>query len=219
MALIATLFLAGCAAMGSGVPSSGFANDAVKEAYLPLAQWNLDFKGLETRHGAALVVAPHVAVTNAHNANLLPREAILAMSDYDLLFFRTEKSTRPSFAPASLGEAVIAYGNGPGGRLRQAEGQMRFLDQQVLPLCAACRAQRVLGFEADAGPGFSGGPVVDAKSGAVLGIIFGFRDSDGRRLMYAYDSATVLAEMHRLLDASAGVNDAWRACSNHRPKC
>jgi hypothetical protein len=198
---IAALLVAGCAS--AGVPSSGIANGAVKDAYLPLSHWSLDFKALSTQHGAAFVVAPHVAVTNAHNANLLPPDAILATSDFDLLFFRTDKLTPPFFAQPSLGEPVIAYGNGTSGELRQAEGRVRALGEYVAPLCPDCRAQQALVFDANAGVGFSGGPVVDSGTGAVLGIVFGYRDAPDGRLMYAYDIASVMAEMHRLLDPLA----------------
>src|ERR1017187_6156246 len=102
--LSVALLVLGCAS--SGVPSQGIASKAAADAYLPLSRWSIDLKGLNSRHAAALVVAPRVAVTNAHNANLLPPDAILAQSDYDLLFFRTEKLTPPSFAkPSQIGRA------------------------------------------------------------------------------------------------------------------
>ena len=57
-------------------------------------------------------------------------------------------------------------------------------------------------FDARAGGGFSGGPVVDAETGAVVGVTFGYLDgraADGGRRMYAYDMNLVMDEMHRLL--------------------
>ena len=58
-------------------------------------------------------------------------------------------------------------------------------------------------YDANAGEGFSGGPVVDAATGAVIGITFGFKDDKRRarrgRRMYAYDIALVLDEMRRLI--------------------
>jgi S1-C subfamily serine protease len=57
-------------------------------------------------------------------------------------------------------------------------------------------------YDANAGEGFSGGPVVDAATGAVIGITFGFKDdksAQGGRRMYAYDIALVLEEMRRLI--------------------
>jgi hypothetical protein len=199
--LAAALLILGCAS--SGVPSQGIASKAAADAYLPLSRWSIDLKGLNSRHAAALVVAPHIAVTNAHNANLLPPDAILAQSDYDLLFFRTEKLTPPSFAKPSLGEAVIAYGDGASGELREAPGRVRALDDPVMPRCLGCRVQQSFAFEADGGPGFSGGPLVDAKTGVVVGIVFGYCDGEGicgAKRMFAFDMDVVQAEMHRLLD-------------------
>jgi hypothetical protein len=151
-------------------------------------------------------VAPHIAVTNAHNANLLPPDAILAQSDYDLLFFRTEKLTPPLFAKPSLGEAVIAYGDGASGGLREAPGTVRALHDPVMPRCRGCRVQQSFAFEADGGPGFSGGPLVDAKTGVVVGIVFGYCDGEdmcGAKRMFAFDMDVVMGEMHRLLDSPA----------------
>ena len=56
---------------------------------------------------------------------------------------------------------------------------------------------------APAGEGFSGGPVVDASDGRILGIVFGYNDmKDGSRLMYAYDMDRIMAE---LCEAFSGV--------------
>jgi hypothetical protein len=86
--------------------------------------------------------------------------------------------------------------------LREAKGTVRALDGFVAPRCGECRAQRALVFDADAGGGFSGGPVADARTGAVLGITFGYLDGKGDegRRMYAYDIDLVRAEMRYLLD-------------------
>jgi hypothetical protein len=52
--------------------------------------------------------------------------------------------------------------------------------------------------------GFSGGPVVDASDGRILGIVFGYNDlHDGSRLMYAYDMDRVGAELAKLSGAPA----------------
>ena len=55
-------------------------------------------------------------------------------------------------------------------------------------------------FEGDAGPGFSGGPVVDGE-GKLIGITFGYKDQGAKRLIYAYDVARVLAELSRVENA------------------
>jgi len=98
---------------------------------------------------------------------------------------------------------VIAYGQGSNQDLREAAGKVVAVDEYVEARCPNCPAQRALVFSADAGGGFSGGPVVDAKTGAVLGITFGYLDSEKGRRMYAYDMDLVMTEMHRLLDAQA----------------
>jgi hypothetical protein len=188
-------------ACSAGQPSMGFIDPTLMAAYIPLSQsHDLIF----SRWGAAYTIAPHVAVTNDHNLNFVPPGRLLARSrDYDLLFFRTDSLTAPPIAKARLGEAVIAYGQGRNEALREASGRVTALADSVPPRCADCRTQRALVFEADAGPGFSGGPVADAATGAVLGIVFGYRDpdaGDSGRLMYAYDMDLVLSEMRRLLD-------------------
>ena len=197
-------FLAGCASYG--LPSSGIASPAVAEAYLPLSRFSIDLKNVSARHAAALVVAPHVAVTNAHNADLIPGDAILAQSDYDLLFFRTEKIAAPAFAKPSAGLAVIAYGGGGDGSLREARGLVLSLADPVMPRCMECRIQPSFAFDANGGPGFSGGPLVDVKSGAVVGIVFGYCEGDsvcGAKRMFAFDMDVVQAEMRRLLGTPA----------------
>jgi S1-C subfamily serine protease len=194
--LIPVLF--GCSV---GRPSSGFINARLMDAYIPLSEGRI----LILNHWAAgFVIAPNVGVTNDHNLNLIPPDRVLARSrDYDLLFFRTDLSMTALAAAARPGEEVIAYGQGREDDLREAKGAVSGLDQSVAPRCPGCRIQRALVFDAEAGGGFSGGPVVDAESGAVLGIVFGYLDGKGEgggRRMYAYDVALVIEEMHRLLD-------------------
>jgi S1-C subfamily serine protease len=207
-ALAVGLAMLGAAACASGPTFTS----AVGVQAKPMPDWRLQqaFMPLMTkdmavfeRWGAAVVIAPTIAVTNAHNANLLPKDAILATSrDYDLLFFRTDRIVVPAFGTPRVGEDVIAYGQGFDGGTRQAEGIMLGLSDLVIPRCRNCRSQHALVYDAGAGPGFSGGPVVDAQTGAVVGITFGYRDDDERaksRLMYAYDMDLVMAEMHALL--------------------
>ena len=191
--------LLGCSA---GRPSAGFVNARLMDAYIPLSERRI----LIFNHWAAgLAVAPNVGVTNDHNLSLIPPDRILARSrDYDLLFFRTDLSMPATTAAARTGEEVIAYGQGRDDELREAKGAVSALDQAVAPRCPGCLMQRVLVFDAEAGGGFSGGPVVDAQSGAVLGVTFGYLDGKGEgggRRMYAYDMALVIGEMHRLLDS------------------
>ena len=157
--------------------------------------------------GSAFVIEPGIAVTNDHAYWLVPQGDHLARSrNYDLLFFKTDKQAPPNFAHAYAGEEVIAYGSGVGGQAREARGTVAGLDESVPPHCMGCAPQHVMIFDAEAGEGFSGGPVVDAKTGAVVGITFGYLDgkaAGGGRRMYAYDIELVMAEMHRLLDVPA----------------
>jgi hypothetical protein len=196
-ALLAPVLLA-CSA---GQASKGFIDPRLMSVYIPLSQsHDLVF----SRWGAAMTITPNIAVTNDHNLNLIPPDRLLARSrDYDLLFFRTDSSLAVATATARIGDNVIAYGQGSNQDLREAAGKVVAVDEYVEARCPNCPAQRALVFAADAGGGFSGGPVVDAKTGAVLGITFGYLDSDKGRRMYAYDMDLVMTEMHRLLDAAA----------------
>ena len=191
--------LVGCSA---GRPSAGFVNARLMDAYIPLSERRIL---IFNRWAAGFAIAPNVGVTNDHNLSLIPPDRVLARSrDYDLLFFRTDHSMSAVTAAAQPGEEVIAYGQGRDDELREAKGAISGLDQSVAPRCPSCAMQRVLVFDAEAGGGFSGGPVVDAESGAVLGVTFGYLDGKGEgggRRMYAYDMALVIEEMHRLLDA------------------
>lgn len=189
-AVLLSLPVAGCAT-SSGAPAAAIAEPAIASAYLPLhARVHL---GMDSADGAAMVIAPHVAVTNAHNANLLdPRNVIGVRRDYDLLFFRTPRSAEPQTAPVAVGEDVIAYGQGADGELRIAHGVVREVKQ-----CAGCNAPAYFNFAGNAGPGFSGGPVLDG-SGRLIGITFGYKDEHHERLIYAYDMARVRAEFSAL---------------------
>ncbi len=189
-ALFLSLLAAGCAT-SSGAPAAGIAQPLVAAAYLPLhARVHL---GLDSADGAAMVIAPHIAVTNAHNANLLDPKSVMGVRrDYDLLFFRTPRSAKPETAPVAVGEEVIAYGQGADAELRVAHGVVRAIQQ-----CAGCTAPAYFTFAGNAGPGFSGGPVLDA-AGRLIGITFGYKDEHRERLIYAYDMARVRAEFSAL---------------------
>jgi S1-C subfamily serine protease len=217
LALVLAGLLAGCAT-SAGVPArgpmSGFMSRAVGQAYLPL-QGTVDllFEG----EGVGVVIAPGIAATNAHNADLVDPASVLGTStNYDLLFFRTDRGRALPYDAPRAGEPVIAYGQGVDGELRQARGTIRYTDAPVLPRCKGCPVQRAFAFEAEGGKGFSGGPVVDASSARLVGIVFGFRGGPdgktpsktpsktlGHRLMYAYDMERVFAELSALKPASA----------------
>ena len=184
------LLVAGCAT-SSGAPATAIGQPDIAAAYLPLhARVHL---GIDSADGAAMVIAPHIAVTNAHNANLLdPKSVIGVRQDYDLMFFRTAKSAEPQTAPVVMGESVVAYGQGSDGELRVAHGVVRRIEP-----CTGCTAPAYFTFAGNAGPGFSGGPVLDG-SGRLIGITFGYKDEGHERLIYAYDMARVRAEFSAL---------------------
>jgi hypothetical protein len=189
-ALSLSLLAAGCAT-SSGAPATVIARPDIASAYLPLhGRVHL---GIDSADGAAVVIAPYIAVTNAHNANLLdPKDVIGVRQDYDLLFFRTARSADPPTASVVVGENVIAYGQGTDAELRVAHGVVRRIEP-----CAGCVAPAYFTFAGNAGPGFSGGPVLDA-SGRLIGITFGYKDEPHQRLIYAYDMARVRAEFSAL---------------------
>lgn len=200
--LLAVLAIATACASPAGTTSTRFLTPQLRDAYIPL--YGPGTFGV--RFAAAVAIAPNVAVTNDHNANLVSEDLVLGRSrDYDLLFFRTDRRAM-SFAHARVGQKVIAYGqSGMRGR-REATGIVRNLETYLPSRCPQCREQKAMIYDAEAGKGFSGGPVVDATSGAVVGITAFLEDGaaeNGGRRMYAYDMDLVIAEMRRLLGERA----------------
>jgi hypothetical protein len=189
--------LAACAS-SSGQPVARIAEPAIAAAYIPLQK--RVHLGIDSDNGAATRIAPDIAVTNAHNANLIDPSLVTARDqDFDLLFFRSPGAPAPQTAAPSPGLAVIAYGQGAEGELRVAHGVVR-----QIASCNGCGPEAAwFTFAGDAGPGFSGGPVLDEK-GRLVGITFGYRNQGGMRLIYAYDMARVAAEAARLHALESG---------------
>ncbi len=197
LALVAVL-LGGC--VGTGMRSIAFITPELNEAFIPLY---MGTRFGSSRFAAAVVIAPNIAVTNDHNLNLVSPDMVIARSpSYDLLFFRTERARPVKITSPKVGQTVIAYGQDGQRRRREAKGIVRELDARALPICGGCPERPTITFDAEAGTGFSGGPVVDMASGGVVGIVVGYLDGaaeDGGRRMYAMDIDFVMAEMRRLM--------------------
>ncbi len=190
------LALCGCAT-SFGEPANGFIDAQIERAYLPLRHALVPF-GHET--GASVIVANGIAVTNAHNYEMIdPKRYVARVPGYDLIFYRADGTPPPVSAPYD-GERVRAYGQGVDDELRDASGSILTLRASLPPTvdCKSCAPQRAFIYDANAGPGFSGGPVVDAKTGALVGITFAYEDRNGKRIMYAYDANAVLAALKNL---------------------
>ncbi len=149
--------------------------------------------GLDRAAGVAVVFQPGIAVTNAHNANLVdPKSVIGTATLSDLMYFRAGSVPPPVTAAPVVGVSVTAYGEDLDGQLRIAHGEV----VQIVMTPGYATSPYFI-FQGDAGPGFSGGPVVDA-SGKLIGITFGYKDEGRKRLIYAYDMARVRAEFSGL---------------------
>jgi S1-C subfamily serine protease len=190
--ILGLIFLTGCA-VSSGVPAAGIPQTDIARAYIPLHRGNF----LSHAEGAAVAIAPGIAVTNGHNRNLVaPDQVIGETRDYDLLFFHDAHMAVAAVSEPEQGEAVIAYGQGADGGLRLARGVVR-----IIRTCSGCTVPAYFTFAGDAGPGFSGGPVLDT-AGRLVGIVFGYRDEGRERLIYAYPVSRVRAELSTLSEAA-----------------
>jgi S1-C subfamily serine protease len=187
--LLGLLFLAGCAS-SSGVPTVAILEPEIAGAYIPLHRGG----PLSRAEAAAVAIAPGIAVTDGHNRNLVTPQAVIGEAkDFDLLFFREGYRAATATAEPQLGELVSAYGQGMDGGLRRARGIVRAIQS-----CSGCTLPAYFAFAGDAGPGFSGGPVL-GDSGRLIGITFGYRDHGGERLIFAYPMSRVDAELSALL--------------------
>ncbi len=122
--------------------------------------------------------------------------AIGEATQSDLLFFSVIRSAAPPTAMPVVGSRVTAYGQGADAELRVAHGVVR-----EIVTAPGYEIARWFTYEANAGPGFSGGPVVDAQ-GRLVGITFAYKDEGGKRLIYAYDMVRVQAELQAARNAA-----------------
>jgi hypothetical protein len=195
-AAVLALALAGCGSL-SGDKTSRFINDDIARAFIPI-----DGRTMLVMPNSAsgFVIEPGIGVTNAHVAGFIGDRPLIGVShDYDLLFFRVASQQAPLSGSPRIGEQVVAYGHELDGTVRVAHGVVRGLDMPVKARCRTCMVQLSFVYEGNAGPGFSGGPVVDAASGEVVGITFGYDDVNGHRLMYAYPMSRVRNELAAIL--------------------
>ena len=107
--------------VGAGQATETFVNTRVASAYIPLHHFSIP--GM--RRGAATIILSGIAVTNAHNANLVDDEDDLghAPSGEDIMFIRVHEQPIGGAGPLKMadpevGEDVILYGQGAGGSLR-----------------------------------------------------------------------------------------------------
>jgi S1-C subfamily serine protease len=186
--LLGFLLLAGCAT-SSGSPVANIPQSDIAAAYIPLHRGGL----LSHAEGAGVAIAPGIAVTNAHNRNLVAPERVIGEArDYDLLFFRDARSAPRMAAEPHIGETVTAYGQGRDGELRLAHGVVRAVRD-----CPGCTVPAYFIFAGDAGPGFSGGPVLN-PAGQLVGIVFGYKEEAPERVIYAYPMSRVRSVLSAL---------------------
>jgi hypothetical protein len=204
-ALACAFACGGCAGTSSGQHTDVFFSRAAWQAYIPLhGSRDVILDSVAT----ATVIAPGIAVTAAHAANLVPGNAIIGRSaDYDLLFFRTDRQVAPPLGRVKLGAVVTAYGRGEAGDVREAAGPVRAVDAPMTRECDGCAPETVMMYEAQAGRGFSGGPVFDRQTARLVGITFGYKDGidpdhPEARVMYAYGMDQVFQELRK---AEAGA--------------
>lgn len=192
-ALVLILALTGCAGR-SGVPVEGPLGQDVSYGFIPLSRSVFFFGQWDA---GAVALGGGVAVTAAHAAHMLdPASVIGTSADYDLAFFRTDHTNGVFTTDVPKpGERVVSYARYEGTPYR-ADGVVTIIDTPVEARCASCAVQYAFAFQGNAGPGYSGGPVLDAQSGKLIGIVFGYVDNpDDSRTIYAYPMQRVWQEL------------------------
>ncbi len=212
--------------------ASGTPLRAVADNYLAI----VGGLGLFGGNGSALVLRPGLAVTSAHvvahhgrwtalssvgQVQVMVR-AVSQRLDLAVLSVPAHVGRLLAIRDAEAGETVWAMGTTTGGNAPTAVGIVETTSARVC-LEADCDSgpfQEGLMFAAPAGPGYSGGPVVD-RCGNVVGLTEGiytrmFGECPARwpfqPRMFAYRMADVLREAERLHGAtsnSVGQAPGW----------
>jgi len=189
-------------------------------------------------HGSAFVAAPGLLVTNYHviaddavedlqalffdpvtHASAAYRVALVAEDpEHDLAFLKTDAPAPPLAASGAFrhqnGHKVAVIGSpgvGPGGeRLENI-----VTDGRLGPVFSSDFAPDRWSLSITLNPGNSGGPVLDAATGEVLGVtVAKFTTAEGLALAVPHD--VVLAGLNQA--AVAGADDVARADSRHRQR-
>ena len=170
---------------------------ALAQAYIPLQR---EILWVAEGDAGAVALGGGIAVTVAHAKPLVPSDKVIGTStDYDLMFFRTDHDgvALPIDEPR-VGTKVVSYAHYE-DEFYRAQGTIIALDAPVKARCETCVIQATLAFDGNAGPGYSGGPVVDAQTGKLLGIVFGYIDKpEGGRTIYAYPMSRVFEELKKI---------------------
>lgn len=207
---------------------SGYALPFEAASETPLGRLNDNYLALVTGlpglfggTGSAVVIEPGLAVTNAHVVKAGPFHAyaakgevaamVLALSRrLDLALLRVPEDLGEAIAlgQACKGDAVWAMGTTTGRIPPTVAGRVENPDAHAFVEATRDAVWGGLMYAAGAGPGYSGGPVVDG-GGRLVGITEGvfthFFDGLGEArlardpMMFAYRSQDVLDEVDRLL--------------------
>jgi S1-C subfamily serine protease len=167
------------------------------QAYIPLQR---DYFWLAEADAGAVTLGNGIAVTVAHAEPLVAAAKVIGVStDYDLMFFRTDHpGVSLSIDTPRVGMRVVSYAHYE-DKFYTAQGVVTALDAPVKARCDTCVIQATLAFDGNAGPGYSGGPVLDAQTGKLVGIVFGYLDKPGGgRTIYAYPMSRVFEELKKI---------------------
>jgi CBS domain-containing protein len=199
--LVLLFATAGCGGK-SGTPVAGPLGQDVGYAYIPLRRDVFLIKEIDA---GGVALGGGIAVTVAHAEEMIPADKVIGVSaDYDLMFFRTER-TNPVLTTGEprLGQKIVSYAHYYED-IYKADGVVVSLDTPVKARCDTCIVQSTFAFDGNAGPGYSGGPVLDAENGKLVGIVFGYLDKpDGGRTIYAYPMSRVFEELRKFQGGKA----------------